>query len=461
MLPLGDDHDARSSVHQGALINNSPSLAVNAGIDLTMSTSSGAFAKSGAEDELADQTHPQPLKALLKFIAAECVASMIARDNGANLVDFVMQLLAANKERLYEMCRGSNAVTQPLHPNVKHPTDAARSQERGAKRGRIEPATAPISLPMPSSTSPAAGDHNLCIRAVATGMKRRDVTFLRQVFDQYKDGTGCLPACNLERALSAAAAPVIPSCDASSTATITGLHYKLYHNSNGMVEFSEFKRAVAMPDELALYFQERRQPALADALRALVGCGGDQLLRVSQLSSADVHAACSAVCACLPEQVLALREELQRSFAVQFEMQAQMDADPGKFNAIIKMACGGIDDFHSGLTGRVGMPHLKFKDAMRQEHCERAGCSTSFTTGNYKITTTPHQEWLYIAGDETGQQVACPDMDHGRRILVISELMKLQLAIDAKLTEVEMLAIVLYTGPMFQVNQQCVKVYDM
>ena len=122
------------------------------------------------------------------------------------------------------------------------------------------------------------------------------------------------------------------------------------------------------------------------------------------------------------------------------------------------MACGGIDDFHSGLTGRVGMPHLKFKDAMRQEHCEKAGCNTSFTTGNYKITTTPNQEWLYIAGDETGQQVACPDMDHSRRILLISELMKLQLAIDAKLTEVEMLAIVLYTGPMFQVNQHCVKV---
>jgi len=111
-------------------------------------------------------------------------------------------------------------------------------------------------------------------------------------------------------------------------------------------------------------------------------------------------------------------------------------------------------DFHSGLTGRVGMPHLKFKDAMRQEHCEKAGCNTSFTTGNYKITTTPKQEWLYIAGDETGQLLPCPDMGHGRRIVRISELMQLKLAIDAKLTEVEMLAVVLYTGPMFQVSQQ-------
>jgi hypothetical protein len=167
-----------------------------------------------------------------------------------------------------------------------------------------------------------------------------------------------------------------------------------------------------------------------------------------------MHAASAAVCAILPEEAKSLHEELQRSFAAQFEIQAQMEADAGKFN-VVKMACGGIVDFHSGLTGRVGMPHLKFKDAMRQEHCEKAGCNTSFTTGNYKITTTPKQEWLYIAGDETGQLVPCPDMGHGRRIVRISELMQLKLAIDAKLTEVEMLAVVLYTGPMFQVSQQC------
>jgi hypothetical protein len=92
---------------------------------------------------------------------------------------------------------------------------------------------------------------------------------------------------------------------------------------------------------------------------------------------------------------------------------------------------------------------------MRQEHCERAGCDTSFTTGNYKITTTPKQEWLYIAGDDTGKQVACPasQMEHGRRILSISEAKKLKLAVDAKLTDAELLTLILYTGPMFQVRE--------
>jgi hypothetical protein len=430
-------------------VKNNASTNARAETDWTMSTSSVSDLKSGAEGLLAGQ--PLPLQALLNFIATECAASMPASASGFNLVDFVMQLLAANKEQLYGMCRGGDAAMRPSHSMFKSAADDARIQEPSAKREKIEQTAALISLPTPLSTSISADDINPCIRAVSSGMKRRDVRFLRQVFDQHTDGTGCLPACNLARALNAAAAPVIPPSDASTPT--------LYCNSDGMVEFSGFERAVAVPDELALYFQERRQPALADALRALVGCGGDQLLRVSQLSSADMRAACSAVCVCLPEQALVLHEELQRSFAAQFEMQAQMDADPGKFNAVIKMACGGVDDFHHGLTGRVGMPHLKFKDAMRQEHCQKAGCNTSFTTGNYKITTTPNQEWLYIAGDETGQQIACPHMGHGRRILPMSELMKLKLAMDAKLTDVEVLAIVLYTGPMFQVSQQCVSIW--
>ena len=286
-----------------------------------------------------------------------------------------------------------------------------------------------------------------CREAVSRGIRRSDPKFLRETFDRHKDGTGSLCASNLTAALTEADAPVIPDCDAAAAAAIA----RFDGNSNGVMEFGEFVRAVSLPDELQLYFQEKQQPALADALRVLVDRGSDQLLRVSRLPASDMRAASAAVCASVAEQAAWLHEELQRLFTAQFEIQAEMEADAGKFN-VLKMACGGVEDFHSGLTGRVGMPHLKFKDAMRQEHCERAGCNTQFTTGNYKITTTPRKEWLYIAGDEAGQQVACADMDHGRRIVRISELMKLKLALDAQLTEVEMLAIVLYTGPMFQVS---------
>ena len=77
------------------------------------------------------------------------------------------------------------------------------------------------------------------------------------------------------------------------------------------------------------------------------------------------------------------------------------------------------------------MPHLDFKREMMREHCERAGCDTEFTTGNYKITTTPKKEWLYVAGDENGQRVSCPAefMNHGRVIVALEELKQLELCL--------------------------------
>jgi hypothetical protein len=291
-----------------------------------------------------------------------------------------------------------------------------------------------------------------CRAAVTSGIRRRSTEFVTEVFKRHKDANGTLPASKLIAALTEVDAPVIPDSDTAAAAAIA----RFDSNSNGLMELGEFERAVNVPDELALYFQEKRQSALADALRALVGRGSDQLLRVSQLTPDDMLAACTAVCAILPEQAKSLHEELQCSFQAQFEIQSQMAADGGKFN-VVKMACGGVEDFHSGLTGRVGMPNLKFMEAMRQEHCERAGWDTSFTTGNYNITTTPKQEWLYIAGDDTGKQVSCPasQMEHGRRILPVSEAKKLKLAVDAKLTDAELLALILYTGPMFQVCEKC------
>jgi hypothetical protein len=293
-----------------------------------------------------------------------------------------------------------------------------------------------------------------CASAVAKGLKRRETNYLRHVFERHKDHTGSLPSSNLVLALTEVDAPVIPESQAAAAESI----FRFDCSGAGLMNFGAFERAVNLPDDLVLFCEEQQQPLLADALRALVGRGVDQLLRVSQLSPSDMRAAYTAVCANIPQQSESLFKELQRSFAAQFEIQALTATDTNKFN-VEKMACGGINDFHEGLTGRVGMPHLKFRDAMQQEHCEKAGCNTSFTTGNYNITTTPKQEWLYIAGDEMWQQVACPDMDHGRRIVPISELMKLKLAVDAKLTDVEMLAIVLYTGPMFKVSRLCMQVW--
>ena len=96
---------------------------------------------------------------------------------------------------------------------------------------------------------------------------------------------------------------------------------------------------------------------------------------------------------------------------------------------------------------------------MRSEHCSLGGHSVPFTTSNYKITTTPEQEWLYIVGDDKGQRMPCPDMGHERRIVPIEELLQRPLAKKAKLTRAEMIAVVLYTGPMFVVYNGILRQY--
>ena len=96
---------------------------------------------------------------------------------------------------------------------------------------------------------------------------------------------------------------------------------------------------------------------------------------------------------------------------------------------------------------------------MRSEHCSWGGHSYEFKTPNYQVTTTPRKEWLYIVGDDKGKRVSCPDMGHGRRIVSIEELLERPLAKRAKLTRAEMIAVVLYTGPMYVVYNGILRQY--
>ena len=83
---------------------------------------------------------------------------------------------------------------------------------------------------------------------------------------------------------------------------------------------------------------------------------------------------------------------------------------------------------------------------MRAEHCHKAGADLAFTSTNYGIATTPRREWAVASGE-----AECPESDrgHGRVVPRVGELRRLPAA--AGLADAEILALVLYTGPMFQV----------
>lgn len=285
---------------------------------------------------------------------------------------------------------------------------------------------------------------------IINGKNRRDERFLRDVFNRHKDPSGGLHGRHLAQALHDAHAIICPRSDQD----VSDLIQQFDLSCSGSLNFAGFQQAVNAPDDLQLWFEEKQLPIAADALRPLIGQGDDQLRELSQLSAANIAHSAAALCSFLPQMLNDLLKEIGSAFAVQTSMEAERKADPSKFNDFYKMACGNIADFHQGLTGRVGMPHLNFKNAMRQEHCERCGCNVEFTTSNYNITTTPQREWQYVV-----ENFACADMGYQRRLAPIKELMQKKVCRDAKLCEEEVIAVVLYSGPMFQVYNTILRRY--
>eukprot|EP00960_Hanusia_phi_P060603 764555-Hanusia_phi.AAC.1 len=102
-------------------------------------------------------------------------------------------------------------------------------------------------------------------------------------------------------------------------------------------------------------------------------------------------------------------------------------------------------DFHKGLVDLIGLP-TKLDDlyeAIKEEHCDRTDSDKPFTTPNYNIPTTPRDEWLVVSDPArlTGGD--------GRKIRVVEELMEDSRVLTSELRREEVVALVLYTGPMY------------
>jgi hypothetical protein len=83
---------------------------------------------------------------------------------------------------------------------------------------------------------------------------------------------------------------------------------------------------------------------------------------------------------------------------------------------------------------------------MEAEHCTLSGFDVSFCTSNYtEIESNPKKEWEIVM-----KSVPCPpeQMRFNRRIPDLEKLMVLPTAKKAGLSRAEIIAIVLYTGPM-------------
>ena len=85
---------------------------------------------------------------------------------------------------------------------------------------------------------------------------------------------------------------------------------------------------------------------------------------------------------------------------------------------------------------------------MEMEHCTGKGSREYFVTDNYNIRTCPFDEWQITVLHDLSKATSPEATAHGRRFVPIDDLMQEGVATQSKLTRHEVIAVVLYTGPM-------------
>jgi len=360
------------------------------------------------------------LKPLLRFIAAECVTSMqqLPSGPGSNfpIVDFVVQLLLANKAHLELTCRCSN-----------DPDDASGS----------------CSFPPVPSTVSASPDARDAGTGTAIPHHAQQTQVTRAQVDALKVQ---LPGSEAQLAAASASSPV-PSVSLgavdlglSGTASVASWRANEHRPLLNMLQ----RIPVASMLGAAALQTAASVSASDDSLRAFACLDEPALKLIVETSSLE-----------LIKELRAQTQELRRAYdAMDASAQAKADSGASKFSGTTLMV-GSVLDFHSGLLGRLGQgPSLDFLKAIKLEHCERPDSNEEFTTSNYNLRTTPALEWSYAVD---GVQPPEAQLSHGRNIRSIDELMQLDIVKKAGLQRAEVICVSLYTGPMFMKYNPCLR----
>jgi hypothetical protein len=253
---------------------------------------------------------------------------------------------------------------------------------------------------------------------------------------------------------------------------------KLLQHHNLSVRDTLPDRAHCAKKKSFIIFAQALAPALREKIRYRDVVGDNPLCTLAKLSEYDLDAAFETSIEFMKQDSYKKLLEVHRT-SIQYDFPRKNDY--GQFRTIT-MASRTLAEFRAGLASRIGtllplsfivtsafyilyccpgLPNPNFEAAMAAEHCSLGGCDHEFTTGNYRITTTPQKEWFYIVGDENGQRQECPesDMGHGRRIVSIDERMQEPKVVRAGLNRAEVIALVMYSGPMVCTRAFCLFFY--
>ncbi len=92
---------------------------------------------------------------------------------------------------------------------------------------------------------------------------------------------------------------------------------------------------------------------------------------------------------------------------------------------------------------------------MKMEHCTDKGSQEYEITNNYKIRTRPCDEWEITVTYDLSKVTSFEARAHNRRFIQIEILEKVGVAVQAELSRPEVIAVVLYTGPMVSWSWLC------
>jgi hypothetical protein len=194
-----------------------------------------------------------------------------------------------------------------------------------------------------------------------------------------------------------------------------------------------------------------------------LGNFADQLSGIKNMADEELSVAVQRFIAQVPAVVSAGLKKLKGRAASQFgsEVQEHINSKFTLDGAFVgKFAT--LDDFYKGPEELIGTPNPKILQGMQAEHCLRGNSRTEFTTSNYNVTTTPATEWEFVVEPRDG--VAYPhtpkdkaqwpkDVDWkgkcGRETEDVEVVMQRKQVTLGGLLKMEVIALRLYTGPMF------------
>jgi hypothetical protein len=186
--------------------------------------------------------------------------------------------------------------------------------------------------------------------------KNKDPTFIREIFDRH----ATKPDSSAEPSMDAASlGHALQELGISGDAAAVLVDMDL--DKDGRVDFEEFLSSLTLPSAAEAWakrgaWSEIVAGAIMPCRWELPGAGHESALRsIAELSDEDVALAWQVIAVEMHAEYLARISELRSSFE-QMDSTKQHEEEGGasaKFQTF-KASAGSVDDFHKGLSGRVG-----------------------------------------------------------------------------------------------------------